>query len=47
MTATMVHDGQRVHDRFKIIDDNAVLGVIKGKLALDPSSGRSALHFHW
>jgi hypothetical protein len=27
MTATMVHDGQPVHDRFKIIDDNAVLGV--------------------
>ena len=43
MTATMVHDGQPVHDRFKIIDDNAVLGVIKGKLALDPSSGRHSI----
>jgi hypothetical protein len=45
MTATMVHDGQPVRDRFKNIDDNAELGIMKGKLA-STVPGRSALYFH-
>jgi hypothetical protein len=39
VTATMVYDGQPVHDHFKKIDDNAVMGIMNGKQALDFSSG--------
>jgi hypothetical protein len=31
VTATMVYDGQPVHDHFKTIDDNAVMGIMNGK----------------
>lgn len=33
-TATMVYDGKPVHDHFKVIDDNAVLGIMNGKGAV-------------
>lgn len=39
VTATMVYDGQPVHDHFKKIDDNAVMGIMNGKQALDFTSG--------
>jgi Domain of unknown function (DUF4334)/GXWXG protein len=35
VTASMVYDGRPVHDHFKVIDDNAVLGIMNGKGALD------------
>lgn len=31
VTATMVYDGQPVHDHFKKIDDHAVMGIMNGK----------------
>lgn len=31
VTATMVYDGQPVHDHFKKIDDGAVMGIMNGK----------------
>ncbi|QUR69341.1 DUF4334 domain-containing protein [Mycobacterium spongiae] len=31
VTATMVYDGQPVHDHFKKIDDDTVLGIMNGK----------------
>ncbi len=31
ITATMVYDGQPVHDHFKKVDDTAVLGIMNGK----------------
>ncbi|HJT93601.1 MAG TPA: DUF4334 domain-containing protein [Mycobacterium sp.] len=31
VTATMVYDGQPIHDHFKVIDDNAVMGIMNGK----------------
>lgn len=31
VTATMVYDGQPVHDHFKVIDDDAVMGIMNGK----------------
>jgi Domain of unknown function (DUF4334)/GXWXG protein len=43
VTATMVYDGQPVHDHFKKIDDNAVLGIMNGKGALD---GGRYLYFY-
>ena len=33
-TASMVYDGRPVHDHFKVIDDNTVLGVMNGKGAV-------------
>ena len=35
VTATMVYDGQPIHDHFKKIDDNAVMGIMNGKAGLD------------
>jgi hypothetical protein len=35
VTATMVYDGQPVHDHFKTIDDNAVMGIMNGKGVVD------------
>ena len=35
VTASMVYDGAPVHDHFKVIDDNAVLGIMNGKKVLD------------
>lgn len=34
VTATMVYDGQPIHDHFKKVDDNAVLGIMDGKKAV-------------
>jgi hypothetical protein len=39
VTASMVYDGAPVHDHFKRVDDNAVLGIMNGKGAIDDSSG--------
>jgi hypothetical protein len=33
-TASMVYDGRPVHDHFKMVDDNTVLGVMNGKGAV-------------
>ena len=35
VTATMVYDGQPVHDHFKKVDDGAVMGIMNGKGVLD------------
>ena len=35
VTATMVYDGQPVHDHFKKIDDDTVMGIMNGKAGLD------------
>lgn len=35
VTATMVYDGQPVHDHFKKIDDDAVMGIMNGKGVCD------------
>ncbi|MDT5368045.1 MAG: hypothetical protein QOC62_2476 [Mycobacterium sp.] len=35
VTATMVYDGQAVHDHFKKIDDDTVMGIMNGKAGLD------------
>jgi hypothetical protein len=35
VTASMVYDGQPVHDHFKKIDESAVMGIMDGKLGLD------------
>jgi hypothetical protein len=35
VTASMVYDGQPVHDHFKKIDDDAVMGIMNGKGVLD------------
>lgn len=35
VTATMVYDGQPVHDHFKKIDHDAVMGIMNGKGVLD------------
>nr|WP_210743270.1 DUF4334 domain-containing protein [Nocardia cerradoensis] len=43
VTATMVFDGQPVHDHFKRIDDDAVMGIMDGKYALD--DGRYAYFY--
>jgi hypothetical protein len=43
VTASMVFDGQPVHDHFKIIDENAVMGIMNGKNALD--DGRHAYFY--
>lgn len=34
LTASMVFDGQPVHDHVKRIDENAVMGIMNGKKAL-------------
>ena len=39
VTASMVYDGAPVHDHFKKVDDNAVMGIMNGKGALDDSAG--------
>jgi len=39
VTATMVYDGAPIHDHFKKIDDNAVMGIMNGKKAIDTTSG--------
>ena len=39
VTASMVYDGAPVHDHFKKVDDDTVVGIMNGKGALDTSSG--------
>jgi GXWXG protein/uncharacterized protein DUF4334 len=39
VTASMVYDGRPVHDHFKKVDDNAVMGIMNGKGAVDVSTG--------
>jgi Domain of unknown function (DUF4334)/GXWXG protein len=34
VTATMVYDGQPIHDHFKKVDDDAVIGIMNGKKAV-------------
>ena len=34
LIATMVYDGQPLHDHFKKVDDDAVMGIMNGKHAL-------------
>ncbi|MGV0743142.1 DUF4334 domain-containing protein [Mycolicibacterium sp. XJ870] len=34
VTATMVYDGRPVHDHFKKVDDNTVIGIMNGKGAV-------------
>lgn len=35
LTATMVYDGQAIHDHFKKVDDDTVVGIMNGKAGLD------------
>lgn len=39
LTASMVYDGRPIHDHFKKIDDDAVMGIMNGKAAVDFSAG--------
>jgi Domain of unknown function (DUF4334)/GXWXG protein len=34
LTATMVYDGQPIHDHFKRVDDDTVMGIMNGKAGL-------------
>ncbi|KHO20020.1 MULTISPECIES: DUF4334 domain-containing protein [Mycobacteriaceae] len=34
VTATMVYDGQAIHDHFKKVDDTTVMGIMNGKAGL-------------
>lgn len=43
LVASMVYDGRPVHDHFKVVDDNAVMGIMNGKGALD---GDKFLYFY-
>ncbi len=43
VVATMVYDGQPTHDHFKRIDENAVMGIMNGKFALN--GGRLAYFY--
>jgi hypothetical protein len=43
LVASMVYDGRPVHDHFKVVDDNAVIGIMNGKGALD---GARFLYFY-
>ncbi len=47
VTATMVYDGRPVHDHFKVVDDNTVVGIMNGKGAVDLGSGAARyLYFY-
>ena len=35
VTATMVYDGQPVHDHLKRIDGDAMMGIMNGKAGID------------
>ncbi|MGV9798498.1 DUF4334 domain-containing protein [Mycobacterium sp. NPDC003449] len=39
VTASMVYDGRPVHDHFKVVDDDTVIGIMNGKGAVDTGSG--------
>jgi hypothetical protein len=38
LVATMVYDGQPLHDHFKVVDDDTVMGIMNGKHALRTGS---------
>jgi hypothetical protein len=42
VTATMVYDGRPVHDHFKVVDSDTLMGIMNGKGALD---GQRHLYF--
>jgi hypothetical protein len=46
-TATMVYDGQPVHDHFKRIDDDAVMGIMNGKGVLDFQDGVGKYYYFY
>jgi hypothetical protein len=46
VTATMVYDGQPIHDHFKKIGDGAVMGIMNGKAVVDVSTG-TARYFYF
>lgn len=39
VVATMVYDGMPVHDHFKLVDRDTVVGIMNGKGSLDVSTG--------
>ena len=43
LVATMVYDGQPMHDHFKKVDDNTVMGIMNGKHALKTGTLRLLL----
>ena len=43
LIATMVYDGQPLHDHFKKVDDNTVMGIMNGKHALKTGTVRLLL----
>jgi Domain of unknown function (DUF4334)/GXWXG protein len=47
ITATMVYDGQPVHDHFKKIDDDAVMGIMNGKGVLDFQDGVGRYYYFY
>ena len=47
VVATMVYDGQPVHDHFKRVDDDAVLGIMNGKGVLDTRDGRARYFYFY
>ncbi len=47
MVASMVYDGKPVHDHFKVVDANAVVGIMNGKGALDTTSGTPPRHLYF
>jgi hypothetical protein len=47
VTATMVYDGQPVHDHFKKIDDDAVMGIMNGKGVVDFQDGLGRYYYFY
>jgi Domain of unknown function (DUF4334)/GXWXG protein len=47
VTATMVYDGQPVHDHFKKIDDHTVMGIMNGKGVLDFQDGVGRYYYFY
>jgi Domain of unknown function (DUF4334)/GXWXG protein len=47
VTATMVYDGQPVHDHFKTIDDTTMMGIMNGKGVLDVQDGVSRYFYFY
>lgn len=47
VTATMVYDGQPVHDHFKKIDDDAVIGIMNSKGVLDTRDGKNRYFYFY
>lgn len=47
VTATMVYDGQPVHDHFKKIDDDAVMGIMNGKGVRDFQDGVGRFYYFY